>query len=465
MENQDGTGQYIWLRYATQYSKDGRTHTVEMGIPVPLGASAEARAQLLREAESGMSQLVQHVEQRVSRALEGGVQSSQTAGNQRRAATGSQPSQSSPVMKAEPVVSSPVRDEPIASPPLTTSTAQSTPSMPNQSVPIQARPTNRSASLPAPPTMTQALNLQRSPTRTASPLPQAVNVPPTRHSVGASMPSSLGPSSTSGSLSIPDFLSYIKENMQLSSKQAMDLLRVKSLSGINLREALENLKRIVAQNAQGGTATPQQPQNQGQQASTVREARPVVSPPVSNNVSSVPPPTPLSQPTASKGQEAAIDELRTRPIGGASEDLEQEREMNVIELRVPPPPTQPVRGFDEEDELEDLEETDNLKLAPEISPEQLGRAREKINALREMQGATVASAARLQALRNAADDEVSDEQLQELAVGIWNIQTLKKLKKDQVEALISWAKEDYFLDEVKAVLMVLEEERYARGNW
>jgi hypothetical protein len=67
-------------------------------------------------------------------------------------------------------------------------------------------------------------------------------------------------------------------------------------------------------------------------------------------------------------------------------------------------------------------------------------------------------------LRNAADDEVSDEQLQELAVGIWNIQTLKKLKKDQVEALISWAKEDYFLDEAEAVLMVLEEERYARGN-
>jgi hypothetical protein len=77
-----------------------------------------------------------------------------------------------------------------------------------------------------------------------------------------------------------------------------------------------------------------------------------------------------------------------------------------------------------------------------------------------MQGATVTSEARLRALRNAADVEVSDEQLQELILGVWNIPALKKLKKDQVEALISWAKEDDFLDEVGAVLIVLEEERY-----
>ena len=57
MDNLDGTGQHIWLRYSTQYSKDGRTHTIEMGIPVPVGASAETREKLLREAEMGMSQL------------------------------------------------------------------------------------------------------------------------------------------------------------------------------------------------------------------------------------------------------------------------------------------------------------------------------------------------------------------------------------------------------------------------
>jgi hypothetical protein len=81
-----------------------------------------------------------------------------------------------------------------------------------------------------------------------------------------------------------------------------------------------------------------------------------------------------------------------------------------------------------------------------------------------MQGATATSEARLRALRNTVDDDVSTAQLQELVAGVWHIQSLQKLKKDQVEALISWAKEDDFLQEVKAVLVVLEEEHYARGN-
>jgi hypothetical protein len=268
------------------------------------------------------------------------------------------------------------------------------------------------------------------------------------------MPSSLGPTSTRVNLTIPDFLSYVRENMQLSSKQAMDLLQVKSLAGINLREALEKLKQIVAQNPQSETSIPQR------QASVVRETRLNVSTPVSHNTPSSLP----SQPTAPMRQEAAIDELPTRSPDEALGDPEQERTLNVIEMRVSQP-VQPARGFDEEDELEDLDEPDeDLSVVPEISPEQLGRARDKIGALRQWQGAAVTSAARLQVLRNAADDEVSTEQLQELVAGVWHIPSLQKLKKDQVEALISWAKEDDFLQEVNAVLVVLEEERYARGN-
>ncbi len=458
MDNQDGTGQYIWLRYATQYSKDGRTHTIEMGIPVPLGASAETREKLLHEAETGMSQLVQHVEERVFQALER-MQSGRTTGSQGMAATASQTAQSSPAKKAEPTVSLP-------SVPLTT---QATPSVPDQSPPLQTRPANRSASVPAPLTTAQAPNVQRAPSRTTPPPAQTVDVPPTRHSVGASMPSSLSPTGTGGSLTRPDFISYVKENMHLSPRQAMDLLRVRSLDGINLREALENLKRIVAQNVQGGTTTPQQPQ--GQQSSVVRETHPSASVPVSQKT----PPTPLparpsqSTSTASQPQDvpSSIDDLPAKPAKEALVESAQEHVADVIEMRVPEP-AQSVRGFDEEvdgnEELEDLDEFDNLSLSSEISPERLSRARDRISALRGMQGATVASAGRLQVLRNAADDDVTTEQLQQLVAGIWNIQALKKLKVDQMEALISWAKEDYFLDEVEAVLIVLEEERYARGN-
>ena len=61
---------YIWLRYSTQFTTGGRTHTIEMGIPVPLGASAEQREQLIREAEAGMEQLSRRVDSRVAQMLQ-----------------------------------------------------------------------------------------------------------------------------------------------------------------------------------------------------------------------------------------------------------------------------------------------------------------------------------------------------------------------------------------------------------
>src|SRR5438132_1325375 len=65
-----GDKPYIWLRYTTQFTTNGRTHTIEMGIPVPVGASAETREQLIREAEAGMEQLSRHVDQRVNQMLQ-----------------------------------------------------------------------------------------------------------------------------------------------------------------------------------------------------------------------------------------------------------------------------------------------------------------------------------------------------------------------------------------------------------
>src|SRR5437016_12008425 len=70
---------YIWLQYTTQFSTGGRTHTIEMGIPVPVGASAELREQLIREAEMGMDQLSRRVESRVSQMLQRNTRPPETA--------------------------------------------------------------------------------------------------------------------------------------------------------------------------------------------------------------------------------------------------------------------------------------------------------------------------------------------------------------------------------------------------
>ena len=82
-------------------------------------------------------------------------------------------------------------------------------------------------------------------------------------------------------------------------------------------------------------------------------------------------------------------------------------------------------------------------------------ARIKIDDLREIRGTSTVSPARLTVLHNLLDSQISDTQFQQLIEGLWNINSDKKLKQDHVEALISWAKEDYFDDEVRAVLFVI----------
>src|SRR5260221_677408 len=63
----DGIGSYIWLRYTTQFQVGERINTIEIGVPVPLGASEETRERLFREATAGMDQLAKHVESHAAR--------------------------------------------------------------------------------------------------------------------------------------------------------------------------------------------------------------------------------------------------------------------------------------------------------------------------------------------------------------------------------------------------------------
>jgi hypothetical protein len=113
---------------------------------------------------------------------------------------------------------------------------------------------------------------------------------------------------------------------------------------------------------------------------------------------------------------------------------------------------------EEDDELEDLD------LPHELTAQERVRAKNIVSRLRESRGAAVASSARLQVLDNIAGSQVSEEELLEVVEGAWDVSALKKLKVDQVEALISWAKEDDFVNELDAVRVLLEEEKYARGN-
>jgi hypothetical protein len=384
MRRMDGTGDHIWLRYATQFTLNGRIRTVEMGIPVPLGASQEQREELLREAEAGMVQLSGHVEKVATQLMRG--QTSTAA---------SIPSQSTAQGGGKPVSQPPSSSRPAAM------SAPHTADQPTQSL---AR-----ASLPEPSSTTQRNNTL------------------VRQSVGASMPSSAG-GDVPNNLTIPQFLKLVSDTMGLDSKQAMAKLNVKSLSGVNLRKALEQLQQVTQQESESnGSGQWEQP------AHEIRESL-----------------VPASRPSFNSGP---IGSPIPASVGrGVPAEMYRGGEIN-----------RPVVGFDEEEQDSDedeavLEELEELDFSQELTNQQRTRAREVIKELREFGGMTVANSSRLQALNNVVSSQLSEQQLLQLIQGAWNTNAVKKLKIDQVEKLISWAKEDDFVNEAEDVLRLLEEE-------
>ncbi|HZU02671.1 MAG TPA: hypothetical protein VFA10_23585 [Ktedonobacteraceae bacterium] len=432
LDKLEGVGKHIWLRYATQFTANGRTYTLEMSVPMPIGANAELREQLLTEADAGMNQLASHVEHRAAQILQ----------------------QVQPSQEAIPVPT------PIAQPAVTSQR------------PIKPTPTPATTSLPQTVAQEVAQPVASIPSvRETPPEPVAkeVSVPVTRTTVGASMPAATMMGATGGNLTIPEFVKLIRESMGLDPKQAMEMLKVKSLNGLNLRDALERLQRIHAQSSAAENRASVgddvfRPANVAgaRTDDTVgggdrTGGRETVLPPLPITPSARP--APVSGPPSKSATVSGNNVARTT---GNAPGREQASMMGAVYEE----PT--VRIFDEEinpeeegevsEELADLDESRELTI-----PERV-RARTLISRLRESRGATTVNAARLQVLDNVIGEQISKEALHELVASLWEVQVLKKLKVDQVEALISWAKEDDFVNEVEAVLILLEEENYARGN-
>ncbi|HZO71462.1 MAG TPA: hypothetical protein VFB60_04615 [Ktedonobacteraceae bacterium] len=377
------SAEYMWLRYATQFSAKGRTFNVEVSVPIPLGASAERREQLLQEADINISQLVQHVERYVPQAI------------QRALATNN----AAPAQAAKP----PVPSRPI-----------------NQAVP--APPAMTQPSQPARAASSPAREVQEQPARMASQNSEATPVARSGEGMGIELPPDLA-GDGSGNLLLPQFIQYIRANLGLTPQQAMKLLEVKTLSGVNLRDALERLRHLVGQPGAADASRMQQQQTRETTSSS----------------------SPMNSHNRDNGSEVERSELNIR-------NMREIRPAYVFEEEDDPGEDEGVR-----DDLDD-EELDEFGLSEELTAQQRTRARVVINRLRELRGSTTVSPSRLQALSNVADSQISRQQMQELVEGIWSVTALKKLKVDQVEALISWAKEDDFVSEVEAVLMLLEEE-------
>lgn len=109
-------------------------------------------------------------------------------------------------------------------------------------------------------------------------------------------------------------------------------------------------------------------------------------------------------------------------------------------------------GFAEEDD-EDYE----LPLNEGENEHRLA-AESKLEELKGYRSGNTVSPERLNVLNNVLDGQISEEQLTQIIKMAWGVTGKKKLKSSQVEALISWAKEDYFVDEVESLLVPSTEE-------
>ena len=422
----DGAGTHIWLRYATQFTVGERTHTIEMGIPVPLGASAETRERLFREAEAGIDQLASHVESRVTQVQQRHM----------------------PMSSAQNISPSSSPKSPVSA---TTSASVSKPS--SSPAPPPAPTREAVSSVP------QTGSPQRSPSPEVSER-KDVPVPPTRQSIGASMPTTPGiPADTSESLKLPQFIQVIKDSLGLTPKQAMDLLHVKALSGLNLREAFEQLQQIVDQEAPGTSPSSQQstevspnptkaeaktPVDNGASRPGPASITPIRSDAVTYPPDKGPAPIPISSPAVSSF-------APNSKISGIKEIT------HGVVREIPP-----ASAFDEE---LDLDEDEEIEFLPDLTDQERAFAEDVLSRLKEARGSSAASDTRLKVLNNVINDQISNEQLLQLIQGVWGVTALKKLKNEQVEALISWAKaaED-FISEAEIVLALIQEEQYARSD-
>jgi hypothetical protein len=382
-----------------------------MGIPVPLGASAETREQLIREAEMGMEQLTRRVENRVAQILQRNTRPPEPVRTQEPTSIRSNQASLQDGGNRSP-----------AGTPFPIGTRSTTPA------PVREVPQPISLHEKQPTTM------------------------PVRQSGPVSMPVTPGIQSDANSnMKLSQFMQAIRDAWGLTPKQAMDLLNVKTLNGMNYREAIRKLQPLVEGNTRE-TSTP----GSGNKAPGVIQPKPV-----EERERSQESPTNLTtvgeraRPQGSPSLQGSKSTPPARPVPGA---LEGPTNIPVIPIKDEMIREAPRRVYKFDEELEEEKEEENQ--------EQKVIARIKLDELKEVRGASLASQGRLTVLQNVLNSQISDEQLQHLIQHVWGVTNVKKLKVDQIEALISWAKEDYFVEEVEAVLALIDgEESYARSDW
>lgn len=424
MRELERDGEHIWLRQSVTFTVDGQTRTIEIAVPLRPGATSGEVEALLREAQEGMARLTRDLDAQVAAIANGAPLSVASAPTV--------PAMLPPASNATADAETP--SAPAAAPHIPTPSATTPTPAPSRPAPTPATPP------PATP---------------APEMPATARAQPSDSLVRETPAPPAGPP-----MDLREFLSTARSELDLMPPQIMSRLGVKSLSGINYREALENLRRQALRGE--GSANPMAP-------ASVPPSRPAPASPT---------PQParyfeeeLDEPEVTFSVEGegphgpdfgTYDEAgEFDSEGNEYDDLALgDDEEDVPDFGPPPAPAQAARETYPTRPL-------TASRAPEPpvpAPVEGGDSGERVYAMQligQFRSATAGGTPSMQqrsAFRNILVQELGPEKAKAVVQGLYRV-PLERLGPEQLDTLISWGKRETFGADVELVLEALRAER------
>lgn len=408
---------HIWLRQSVTFSVNGQTRTLELALPLRPGATPEEVDALLDEADAGM--------RRLSRRLDAHL---------------------AEVTGASPVIATPaaIHEAPPAPSPAESRTPSTTTTAPQAPETHAAPETHETPAAPPRPASAER--------PAAHPAPHPATSAPTRAAAKSAPTASTAPAAPTGGptggpdLTRPQFLAAAGE-LGLDARTVMERLNVRSLNGLNLREALDLLRRQLVRE---GAAEPQPPSAAAPASDTAL-------------------PTPSDAPRFDEEDDGLNFELSYPDPDDlpSDDDFTSEDDFAPLEAAPPAYPAHPAHpapsGAAPSATLSDVPDLDDLlggATTPAEDPATV-RAREIIASLRAAHPGGQPTEQQRRAYRNIVVEELGEAKATSIARAIWSV-TPDKLGPEQFDALNRWGKEETFADEVEHVLALLRAEWLAQ---
>lgn len=377
------TADRIWLKQSVQFSVAGQTRIIEIALPVRPDASAEEIERLLRQADAGLDQMTQHLNSKVNELLDQGK--TPTA-----AAAGS--SSKGPRVSASEEVA-------------------------------PAGERSRSGSLPA-----------GSGAQPGVAAPAAEGAGWSDQRPADSWAATAGPP-----LDRKQFIAEIAV-LGLNPNTAMKRLGLHTLEGVNLRQALEQLRlQLLHEHSAASGAPAAHPEETGGSASGEPSIRGAAPPQTGAQPRR---PVPELKHASLLSQVAPVEHGALPERDQLLEDeepspevLAPERDGNELRRERAPTPI-PIRGARTLSSLQ----------------EQV-RAKALLDRLRLLRGRlNPPSSDNLKAFRYVVEDQLGAEKTAALLQAVWKVERAERLSPEQVAECIRWGKDDHFEDEVDMLL-------------